>query len=106
METETAKPQPILEQCLALLPTCKGYVGGWHITAFPGGDYGLCSATSFLVRFNSVSRLHAWLLDRQPSATISFELNRKDAMELVNNFRLSSAAGARAHNAIKKALEE
>ena len=97
-------PQSTLEQCLALMKTAKGYVPGWHIAVFSADDIRVYRELTFLKLFDSVAQLHQWLLERQPSKTVTVEIMRADAQHYCE-FNFQNPGNVRIRDAFKAALE-
>lgn len=96
-------PQPTLEQCLALMKTAKRCE--LHtIRFFKDASCDISTYDKTLMAFDNIGQLHQWLLERQPSKTVTVEIDRKDA-ETVAAFSSSDLLVSRFTKACKKALE-
>lgn len=102
MELKPSQPKPrTIEDAWNLMRTAKGWGMAYGIT-FRADGYLACRE----MLYSDLPALLGYLDRLQPSKTVTITLSREDAEALSRNFRISSPAGHRCHDAIKKALEQ
>ena len=96
-------PQPTLEQCLALMKTAKRCE--LHtIRFFKDASCDISAYDKTLMAFDNIGQLHQWLLERQPSKTVTVEIMRADAQHYCE-FNFQNPGNVRIRDAFKAALE-